>query len=400
MTSPTCRELLSSHACAHSPWAPFVLARGQGSWVWDTDGRRYLDFATGIGVNALGHAHPDVVAAIVDQASQLSHTSNLYAHEPYAQLCARLCELSFGERVFLCSSGTEAIEAALKAALRFFVSQKRPRHHFVGTEGSFHGRTLGALSVTGQPAYRAGYEPVLGASTFVPFGDIEAMRAAVSPRTAAVVVEPVQGNGGVVVAPPGYLAALRQICDAHGALLVFDEVQTGIGRCGAWFAHQNAGIEPDIMALAKAVGGGLPLGAAVLTAPVAAALTAGTHGTTFGGNALACRAGLATLETIAREELLGHALRLGEAFTRRMSASAEVLECRGQGAMLGVQVRNPKAVRRACQDAGLLVTTAGPDVVRVLPPLNATLEEMEQACDILDHVLTSQTETSEAESHL
>jgi acetylornithine/succinyldiaminopimelate/putrescine aminotransferase len=356
-------------------YAPAITAtHGAGALLWDAAGKRYLDFATGIGVNALGHCHPRVVAAIVAQAQRLAHTSNLVGHRGYTDLCARLCELTFGEQVFLQNSGTEAVEAALKLARR---ATGKPR--FVATHGAFHGRTLGALSVTGQASYREGFGPFLDEVTFVPFND---STLSLGPDVAAFVVEPIQGNGGVVLPEPGYLRAVRAACDRSGALLIVDEVQTGLGRTGSWFAYEQEGVVPDILALAKALGGGLPLGALVTRADVGRAFAAGSHGTTFGGNAIACAAGLATLDVLRDEGLPERARVLGGEFLRRFPRA------RGRGLMLGLDTPGrAKTLLQACRERGLLVTACGNDVIRLLPPLNIPNDLFAEGMAILGEVL-------------
>ncbi|MGW4056021.1 acetylornithine transaminase [Streptomyces sp. NPDC004779] len=363
---------------------PLALVRGEGSTVWDESGRAYTDFTGGIAVNALGHAHPAFVAAVHDQAARLGHVSNLFVSEPPVALAERLLELlgggpDRGGRVFFANSGTEAVEAAFK------IARRTGRPHLVAAEGGFHGRTMGALALTGQPAKRAPFLPLPGEVTHVPFGDVAALRAAVTERTAALVLEPVQGEGGVLPAPEGYLRAARDITRATGSLLVLDEVQTGIGRTGRWFAHQaDPGVDPDVVVLAKGLGGGLPIGVAVAFGPAAGLLTPGQHGSTFGGNPLACAAGLAVLDTIEKEGLLPRVARVGARLRHGIEALGHPLvrEVRGAGLLLGVVLAEPVAerCRRAAQAAGFLVNAAGPAVVRLAPAL--TLEE-EQADALL-----------------
>ncbi|MFF0484828.1 acetylornithine transaminase [Streptomyces sp. NPDC004435] len=363
---------------------PLALVRGEGSTVWDESGRAYTDFTGGIAVNALGHAHPAFVAAVHDQAARLGHVSNLFVSEPPVALAERLLELlgggpDRGGRVFFANSGTEAVEAAFK------IARRTGRPHLVAAEGGFHGRTMGALALTGQPAKRAPFLPLPGEVTHVPFGDVAALRAAVTERTAALVLEPVQGEGGVLPAPEGYLRAAREITRATGSLLVLDEVQTGIGRTGRWFAHQaDPAVDPDVVVLAKGLGGGLPIGVAVAFGPAAGLLTPGQHGSTFGGNPLACAAGLAVLDTIEKEGLLPRVARVGARLRHGIEALGHPLvrEVRGAGLLLGVVLAEPVAerCRRAAQAAGFLVNAAGPAVVRLAPAL--TLEE-EQADALL-----------------
>ncbi|MFE5976161.1 acetylornithine transaminase [Streptomyces sp. NPDC056460] len=367
---------------------PLALVRGEGCTVWDEVGRAYTDFTGGIAVNTLGHAHPTVVAAVTDQVARLGHVSNLFVAEPPVALAERLLGL-FGRpggRVFFSNSGAEAVEAAVKAARR----TGRPR--VVAMEGGFHGRTLGALAVTGQPAKREPFLPLPGDVTHVPFGDVDALRAAVSEDTAAVFVEPVQGEAGVIPAPEGYLRAARAITRAAGSLLVLDEVQTGIGRTGHWFAHQAVpGVDPDVVTLAKGLGGGLPIGATVAFGEAGDLLGPGQHGSTFGGNPVACAAGAAVLETIAAEGLLEHTVRMGELLRTGVEALEHPLVAgvRGAGLLLGVVLTEPVAVRvqEAAQEAGFLVNAAGPGTVRLAPALTVSARQVEQLVEALPGIL-------------
>nr|WP_260474270.1 acetylornithine transaminase [Streptomyces sp. WAC 04229] len=346
------------------------LVRGAGSRLWDADGKEYLDFVGGIAVNALGHAHPAVVEAVSRQIASLGHVSNLFIAEPPVALAERLLQ-RFGRdgRVYFCNSGAEANEGAFK------IGRLTGRPHMVATDGGFHGRTMGALALTGQPGKQEPFRPLPGDVTHVPYGDAQALAAAVTEQTALVVIEPIQGENGVVVPPPGYLKAARAITAATGALLVLDEVQTGVGRTGHWFEYQaHEGVLPDVVTLAKGLGGGLPLGATVAFGRAAELLQPGQHGTTFGGNPVACAAGLAVLDTIADEGLLDNVKRQGE----RIRGGAEALghplvgHVRGAGLLLGIVLTEPLApqVQQAAQDAGILVNAPAPDVVRLMPALN------------------------------
>ncbi|MFI8188912.1 acetylornithine transaminase [Streptomyces sp. NPDC085946] len=346
------------------------LVRGEGTTVWDAEGRAYLDFVGGIATNALGHAHPAIVEAVTAQISSLGHISNFFMAEPTVALAERLLEL-FGRdgRVFFCNSGAEANEAAFK------IGRLTGRTHMVATQGGFHGRTMGALALTGQPAKQQPFLPLPGDVTHVPYGDAQALAAAVTEETALVIIEPVQGENGVVVPPAGYLKAARAITAATGALLVLDEVQTGIGRTGHWFAYQaHEGVLPDVVTLAKQLGGGLPLGATVAFGRAAELLRPGQHGTTFGGNPVACAAGLAVLDTLANEGLLENVKRQGEKLRDGVESLGHALvdHVRGAGLLLGIVLTEPLApqVQQAAQDAGLLVNAPAPDVVRLMPPLN------------------------------
>ncbi len=349
------------------------LVRGEGATVWDADGTAYTDFVGGIAVNALGHAHPAVVEAVTRQIASLGHVSNLYTAEPPLALAERLIQL-FGRpgRVFFCNSGAEANEAAFK------IGRLTGRQHMVATDGGFHGRTMGSLALTGQPGKREPFLPLPGDVTHVPYGDADALRAAVTEETALVVIEPIQGEIGVVVPPKGYLEAAREITRATGTLLVLDEVQTGIGRTGHWFEHQaHQGVEPDIVTLAKGLGGGLPLGATVVFGEAADLLKPGHHGTTFGGNPVSCAAGLAVLNTLAADGVLDEVKRLGERIRDGIEGSADrpghplISHVRGAGLLLGIVLNEPLApqVQQAAQSAGFLVNAPAPDVVRLMPPL-------------------------------
>ncbi|WP_174534499.1 acetylornithine transaminase [Micromonospora chalcea] len=353
---------------------PLALVSGSGAVVVDETGREYVDLLGGIAVNALGHAHPAVVAAVSKQVATLGHVSNLFVAEPPVALAELLLALAGRPgRVFFANSGAEANEAAFK------LSRLTGRRHVVATHGGFHGRTMGALALTGQPAKADPFRPLPGDVTHVPFGDADALAEAVTDDTAMLIVEPIQGENGVVVPPPGYLAAARRITAAHGALLVLDEVQTGIGRTGHWFAHQADGVEPDVITLAKGLGGGLPLGACLAFGRAADLLTPGSHGTTFGGNPISCAAALAVVSRIAHEGLLDHVKRVGERLRRGVEALGHPLvrEVRGAGLLLGIVLDQPvsAAAAAALRDAGFLVNPVQPDVVRLAPPLILTVAQ-------------------------
>ncbi|MFJ5210386.1 acetylornithine transaminase [Streptomyces nigra] len=363
------------------------LVRGEGLRVWDADGTQYLDFVGGIATNALGHAHPAIVEAVSRQIASLGHISNFFMAEPTVALAERLLQL-FGRdgRVFFCNSGAEANEAAFK------LGRLTGRTHVVATDGGFHGRTMGALALTGQPGKRDPFLPLPGDVTHVPFGDAQALAAAVTEETALVIIEPIQGENGVVVPPAGYLKAARAITAATGALLVLDEVQTGIGRTGHWFAYQaHEGVLPDVVTLAKQLGGGLPLGATVAFGRAADLLQPGHHGTTFGGNPVACAAGLAVLDTIADDGLLENVKRQSEKLRDGVEALGHPLidHVRGAGLLLGIVLTGPHAagVQQAAQDAGFLVNAPAPDVVRLMPPLNLGDDEVEALLQGLPGIL-------------
>jgi acetylornithine/N-succinyldiaminopimelate aminotransferase len=350
---------------------PLALVRGQGAHVVDADGRRYLDMVAGIAVNALGHAHPAVIEAVTRQVATLGHTSNLVINPRAVELAERLLALAGRDgRVFFCNSGAEANEAALK------IARRTGRSGFVTAQGSFHGRTTGALALTGQPGKREPFAPLLGEVSYVPYGDAAALRAQVGPQTSAVLLEPVQGEGGVVPAPDGYLAGAQAVARAAGALFVLDEVQTGIGRTGSWFAYQQDGLEPDVVTLAKGLGGGLPIGAVLAFGAAASLLTTGQHGSTFGGNPISCATALAVLDTIEADGLLARARDLGQHLSTSMTALGHPLlrGVRGRGLLQALLLARPlaAAVERAMRERGVLVNAIAPDLVRIAPPLVLT----------------------------
>ncbi|MGW3122424.1 acetylornithine transaminase [Streptomyces sp. NPDC001107] len=363
------------------------LVRGEGAKVWDADGKEYLDFVGGIAVNALGHAHPAIVEAVSTQIASLGHISNFFMSEPTVTLAERLLQL-FGRdgRVFFCNSGAEANEAAFK------IGRLTGRTHVVATEGAFHGRTMGALAMTGQQGKREPFLPLPGEVTHVPYGDAQALAAAVTEETALVILEPIQGEIGVVVPPAGYLKAARAITAATGALLVLDEVQTGIGRTGHWFEYQaHEGVLPDVVTLAKGLGGGLPLGATVAFGRAAELLQPGHHGTTFGGNPVACAAGLAVLDTIANDGLLENVKQQSEKLRDGIESLGHPLiaHVRGAGLLLGIVLTEPLApqARQAAQEAGFLVNAPAPDVVRLMPPLTLGDDEVDAFLRALPGIL-------------
>jgi acetylornithine aminotransferase len=348
-----------------------VLTRGEGPYVWDADGNKYLDLLGGIAVNALGHAHPALVSAVTEQLNTLGHVSNFFATEPQVALAERLIDLlglePGGGKVFFTNSGSEANEAAFK------LSRRTGRTHVVATEGSFHGRTMGSLALTSKEAYREPFAPLPGEVTFVPYGDADALAAAVTDRTAAVIIEPIQGEAGVVIPPDGYLAKAREVTTAHGALLWFDEVQTGMGRTGAWFAHAASGVTPDVVTLAKGLAGGIPIGACVAVGEYGALLQPGNHGTTFGGNPVATAAALAVIDTIEKDDLLGNAVTVGDQLQAGL-ADDRVTEIRGQGLLIGLDLSEDRAARvaDAALARGFIVNACSPNRIRLAPPLILT----------------------------
>lgn len=352
-----------------------ALDRGQGVEVWDVEGKRYLDFLSGIATNLLGHNHPDVVEAISKQAATLGHVSNFYSHKPGLDLAEKLVALvGVPAKVFFCNSGAEANEAAFK------LSRLTGRTEVVSTINAFHGRTMGALALTGQPSKADPFRPLPGDVTFVPYGDVEALEKAVSEKTAMVIVEPIQGEAGVVPAPPGYLQACRRITTNQGALLAFDEVQTGMGRTGAWFAHQHEGITPDIITMAKGIGAGLPLGAMIAVGETSELFTGGSHGSTFGGNPICCAAGLAAIRTIERDNLMENAKARGEELIGSITDLSPVAQVRGRGLLLGVRFHEPIAgeIHKRLLSRGFLTNAAQPDVMRLAPPLVVTSEQVQE----------------------
>ncbi len=373
---------------------PLALARGAGSRVWDADGNRYLDLIAGIAVSALGHAHPAIVKAVTGQVGKIAHTSNLFLHEPGVLLAEKLQGLLHADaRIFFCNSGTEANEAALKVVRR---KQGKGRPVFVAADHSFHGRTMGALAVTGKESIRAPFEPFGFDVRWVTYGDAGALASAVDEQVAGVILEPVQGEGGVVPAPPGYLAAARRACDEAGALLVLDEIQSGIGRTGAWFAHQAEGVTPDVLTLAKGLGGGLPIGACIGFGEAGTALVAGDHGSTFGGNPVSCAAALAVLDTIEKDDLLKNVKAVGETLSSGIAAAGHPLldSVRGSGLWLGAVLTQERApqVTTAARQAGFLVNAVQPDVVRLAPPLILTQAEAAGFVQALPAILTTASE--------
>ncbi len=365
-----------------NPFGPprLTLVRGEGARVWDDAGREYLDLFGGIAVNALGHGHPALVDAVTSQLRTLGHVSNFFATEPQVALAERLLAMLAppgGEgRVFFANSGAEANEAALK------LTRRTGRTHLVAAEGSFHGRTMGALALTHKPSFREPFEPLPGDVTWVPYGDADALAAAVTDETAAVVLEPIQGEAGVVVPPDDYLAKARQVTTEHGALLWLDEVQTGVARTGEWFVH-TASVRPDVVTLAKGLGGGIPIGACVGLADAGSLLGPGHHGSTFGGNPVACAAALAVLDTIEKESLLEAARERGAQLTAALTAAEQVVDVPGRGLLLGAQLADssaPQLVSRA-QGAGFLLNNTGPDRLRFAPPLTITESDVAQFAD-------------------
>lgn len=365
-----------------------AIARGEGATIWDADGREYLDCFAGIAVCNLGHCHPAVTAAIREQAGQLLHVSNLYYIEQQARLAQVLSRHCFAQKWFFCNGGAEANEAAIKIVRRYWAQKGTPKPHIVTAEQSFHGRTMATITATGQPKYHQGFEPMVPGFRHVPFNDIAALDAAVTPEVGAVLIEPIQGEGGVRMPADGYLRAVRDLCDARGILLIFDEVQTGLGRTGPLFAHQDFGVQPDIMTLAKGLANGVPIGAMGCTDEVAQGFSPGAHACTFGGNPLSCAAAIATLETLTSPGFLENAKAVGDSFIRQLKALAaehpQIVEVRGKGLMIGIEFKEPVAPLIARMiESGVICGPAGPNVLRFLPPLIITAEQTERVVSVL-----------------
>jgi acetylornithine/N-succinyldiaminopimelate aminotransferase len=367
---------------------PVELVSGDGCRVVDSEGRTYLDLVAGIAVAIVGHAHPSVTAAVADQAATLVHVSNLYATRPQSVLAERLAALTGGRLSFFCNSGAEAIECALKLARKWGGEEK---HRVIATHGSFHGRTFGALAATGQPAKQAPFEPMLPGFDHVPYGDVDALKIALSDEVTAVLLEPIQGESGVVVPPHDYLGAVRALCDEWGALLILDEIQTGLGRTGRWFAHQHNDVEPDVMCLAKGIAGGLPMGVCLATPEVAAAFSVGDHASTFGGGPVQCAAALAVLDVIDNDGLVEHAAETGARVMKELERMATSAHVRGRGLMIGIEFDKPVAreIAAAALEHGVLVNDATPNVVRLTPPLVISDDEVDESLAILEEVLNA-----------
>ena len=390
------RELLEWAAKYHTPnyaRAPICLVRGDGVRVWDSDGKEYLDFGAGIAVASLGHCHPRVTGAIREAAATLLHVSNLYHTAPQIHLAKLLCDHSFADRVFFCNSGAEANEAALKLVRKYAKERyASDRYEVIATRNAFHGRTFATVTATGQEKYQHGFEPLVPGFKHVPYNDLRAMERAIDSRTAALIVEPIQGEGGVIVPDDDYLPGLRKLCDASGALLILDEVQTGVGRTGTLWAYEHSGIEPDVMTLAKALANGVPIGAMLTREEVARALGPGTHGSTFGGTPFVTSVALATLQTVLGEKIPERAARMGrrlmDGLRRLAQGPVGIREVRGRGLLIGVELDRPVSpILDACGNARLLVLSAGENVLRLVPPLIIEEDHCDRALEIVDTAL-------------
>jgi acetylornithine/N-succinyldiaminopimelate aminotransferase len=375
--------------------APFTLVRGQGMTVTDSDGKQYLDFGAGISVNALGHSDPEIIAAVTEQVAQLSHVCNLYHSAPQADLAEMLCTLSFADKVYFANSGTEAIEAAIKFSRKYARTTYGPgKTEIVAFTGAFHGRTAGALALTAREKYQAPFRPLMPDVRFAPFNDVEAARRVIGPETCAVFVEPVQGEGGIYAATPDFLETLRETCDRFGALLIFDEIQCGMGRTGRLWAYEHFAVQPDMMTVAKALGGGLPIGVTLVTDAVAGVMQPGDHGSTFAGGPVVCRAAEVVLKRVNDPAFLAHVRDMGALLMERLDEmhSPRIKEVRGLGLMVGVEFDIEVApLIQAGLQHGVLMLNAGTNVLRLLPPLIVEASHIDQFANTLDHIL-SETE--------
>lgn len=382
---------MTSHLLPTYARVNLAFERGEGVWLVATDGERYLDFTSGVAVNALGHAHPHMIAALTAQAQKVWHVSNLYQVPEAERVAQRLCDASFADVVFFCNSGAEAMECTIKMARKYHSANGAPeRYRIITFEGAFHGRTLATLAAGGQKKYLDGFGPVMEGFDQVPFGNLDATKAAITRETAAILIEPIMGEGGVRVVEPSFLRALRELCDQHGLLLLLDEVQTGMGRTGELFAHQRVGIEPDIMALAKALGGGFPVGACLAKREAGKGMTAGTHGSTFGGNPLAMSAANAVLDVMLEPSFLDRVRRTGLFFKQRLAEIKDrypsiISEVRGEGLLVGVRASVPPGeLVDALRAEKMIAVAAGDNVVRLLPPLIISEQEIAEGVERLD----------------
>ncbi|MBL7223498.1 MAG: aspartate aminotransferase family protein [Candidatus Brocadiae bacterium] len=400
MTTQETIDVFERYVIANYTRQRIVAVRGEGSYLWDAEGKRYLDLFPGWGVDGIGHCHPRVVEAVREQASKLLHVANVpFYIEQQGRLAQLIVEHSFEGQCFFCNSGAEANEAAIKLARRYAAAQAAEgvspvRFKVITAYNSFHGRTLTTVAATAQPKYHAGFYPLPPGFVHVPFNDADVVAKVADGETCAVLVEPIQGEGGVNVPDDDYLPKLRQICDERGILLILDEVQTGVGRTGKWFGHQQWGVEPDIMTLAKALGGGMAIGAIEAKPHVAKHLVPGSHASTFGGNPMACAGGIATFEAIEEEGLLANAQRIGEQIKARAAAMARkvgfIREVRGMGCMIGIELGRPGAdIVNACTQQGLLINCTHDTVLRMLPSMACTVAEIDEGMDILEGVLTA-----------
>jgi acetylornithine/N-succinyldiaminopimelate aminotransferase len=390
MTTQETIELFNKYVIANYGRLPRVITKGEGCYLYDADGNKILDMFPGWAVSGLGHCHPKVVEALRKQAGELLHIDNTFYSEPQGILAKLLSERAFGGKCFFCNSGAEANEAALKLA-RLHTAQEK--YKFITAEGSFHGRTFATVTATAQPKYHEGFLPLLPGFIYVPFNDVAALESAFSDEVAAVMVEPIQGEGGINVATPEYLQAIRRLCDENGAVMILDEVQTGIGRTGKWFGYQHFDVEPDIITMAKALGGGVAIGAMMAREEIAASLVPGKHASTFGGNCLACSAGIAVIEAIEEDNLLQNAVEMGRYAKEKLEQLKQkhfiIDSVRGIGLMIGVQLTSPgNEIVDKCLDKGLRINCTSGTVLRFMPAMIATKAQIDQAIEILDSVIS------------
>lgn len=372
---------------------PIVQVKGEGVYIWDADGKRYLDLFSGWAVSNLGHCHPNVVAAIQKQAALLQHAPNIYYTEPQGQLAKRISERSFGGQCFFCNSGAEANEAAIKLARIHY--EDKGKYKIITMKDSFHGRTLATLTATGQPKYHKGFAPLVSGFTYAPFNDLSQVERLVDDETCAIMLETIQGEGGINIPTQGFIKGIRKLCDSRGLLLILDEVQCGMGRTGKYFAYQHYGIEPDIMTLAKALGGAISIGAMTAKKDIAKSLVPGTHASTFGGNPLACSAGVAVFDTMEKENMLDNVNKMGLYARKQLDKLAEefkiIKEVRSLGLMIGVELKKPASdIVKKCMEAGLLLNCTHENVIRIMPQLNVKTEHLDEGFRILRHALESE----------
>jgi acetylornithine/N-succinyldiaminopimelate aminotransferase len=390
MTTQETIELFNQHVIANYGRLPRVMVRGEGCYLWDAEGNKILDMFPGWAVSGIGHCHPKVVEAVRRQVGELIHIDNTFYSEPQGRLARLLSERAFGGKCFFCNSGAEANEAALKLARLHTAKEK---YKFITAEGSFHGRTFATVTATAQPKYHEGFLPLLPGFVYIPFNDVAALEAAFTDEVAAVLVEPIQGEGGINVASPEFLRAIRRLCDAKGAMMILDEVQTGMGRTGKWFGYQHFDVEPDMITMAKTLGGGVAIGAMMAKPEIAASLVPGKHASTFGGNCLACAASIATIEAIEEDHLLEHAAEMGRYAQERLwtlkQKHAAIDHVRGIGLMIGIQLTRPGAPLVAkCLERGLRINCTHDTVIRFMPPMIVTKEQIDEAVNIFDSVLS------------
>ncbi len=390
MTTQETIGLFNQYVIANYGRLPRVMVKGAGCYLWDADGNKILDMFPGWAVSGIGHCPPKVVEAVRKQVGELIHIDNTFYSEPQGRFAQMLSERAFGGKCFFCNSGAEANEAALKLAR---LHTPKEKYKFITCEGSFHGRTFATVTATAQPKYHEGFLPLLPGFIYIPFNDVKALEAAFTDEVAAVLVEPIQGEGGINVASPEFLRAIRRLCDQKGAVMILDEVQTGVGRTGKWFAYQHFDVEPDIITMAKTLGGGVAIGAMMAKADVAACLVPGKHASTFGGNCLACAAGIATIETIDEGNLLQHAAEMGRYAQEKLRALKEkhaaIDHVRGVGLMIGIQLTRPGAqIVSKCLEKGLRINCTHDTVIRFMPPMIVTKEQIDEAVGILDSVLS------------